>query len=198
MNIEGLDYNTKRNTLLLPEYGREIQRMVEYALTITDCGERQRCAEKIVKTMQQVSPQMNKEKEAQHKYWDHLAVMSGFKLDVTYPYDIEHAKKISEKPDRVTYSRQKDVCHYGALLFEVFEKLKTMPEGKERDTLARRIAQAMYHCLKEFSQTSADAARVASDLAHFTDGVVQIDPDTLMFTALRQSQRATDKKKKKK
>ncbi len=196
MDIQGLDYNTSRPQLALPEYGREIQQMVAYAMTIPDRAARQRCAESIVRTMQRISPQMSKEEDSRHKYWDHLAVMSHFKLDIDYPFDIEQAKKIYTKPQRVPYAAAREVNHYGVLLHESFNILKTMPAGKERDELIQRTANIMWRCLREFSSGSADEGRVASDLAQYTDGAVQVDPATLHLAHPPRSKQPVGKKKK--
>ena len=99
MNIEGLDYNTQREKLVLPEYGREIQKMVDHCLTLTDRNERQHCAESIVSIMKRMFPEGMTQAEKDRKFWDHLAIMSGFQLDIDYPYDIAHAAQIAKKPE---------------------------------------------------------------------------------------------------
>ncbi len=198
MEIKGLDYNTRRTKLELSEYGREVQEMVQHALTITDRHQRQLCAEEIIKTMQRVSPHMSKEEDSTHKYWDHLALISDFRLDIDYPFDVEQARKIHTKPQRVAYAQEKEVCHYGDLLFATFSRLKTMPEGEERDQLVARTANMMLYCLKEYSETTASEERVASDLAHYTDGAIQLDLSTFHFTLPRPLPSANGKRKKKK
>ena len=85
MNIEGLDYNTKREKLILPEYGREVQNMVDYAVSLPSKEERQRCAEAIVAIMDRMFPQNRDSADHVQKLWDHLAIMSNFKLDIDYP-----------------------------------------------------------------------------------------------------------------
>ena len=82
MNIEGLDYNTQREKLVLPEYGREIQQMVDYAVGLKDRAERQRCAETIVAIMDRMFPENKGTEDHERKLWDHLALMSAFKLDI--------------------------------------------------------------------------------------------------------------------
>ncbi len=197
MDIRGLDYNTHRHKLELPEYGREVQRMVEYAMTITDRRERQRCAETIVKIMQRVSPQMSRTKDSQHKYWDHLAVISNFQLDIDYPFDVEQAKKISKRPQPLKYQEHSDeVSHYGLLLFKSFDKLKQMPPREERENLVHEIAKQMWNCLKDYSQSTPDEEKVAVDLAYYTDGIIQLDPHDLCFTT-QQHLHVAEKKKKK-
>ena len=200
MEIKGLDYNTQREKLILPEYGREIQNMVDHALTIEDRSERQACAETIVATMQRMFSQGNSREESARKFWDHLAIMSDFKLDVDYPYGIEVAHGMSQKPQPLHYSQQGvPVRHYGNLLFELFEKLKTMPEGEERDQLVRYAANQMKMCLVEWSHGSNDDEKVADDLARYTDGVIQLDLDTFRFDKMPTSrQQQGDRKKKKK
>ena len=139
MNIEGLDYNTQREQLILPEYGREVQNMVDYALSLPDKEERQRCAESIIVIMDRMFPQNHENPDYKQKLWDHLAIMSNFQLDIDWPYDISGAAKIATKPEPLDYPMtQIPVRHYGKMLFDVFEHLKTMPAGEERDELVRQ------------------------------------------------------------
>ena len=88
MNIDGLDYNTQREKLILSEYGREIQDMVNYALTLEDKAERQHCAETIVQIMGRMTPNNTDAESKKQKLWDHLAIISNFKLDIDYPYEV--------------------------------------------------------------------------------------------------------------
>ena len=80
MNIEGLDYNTQRERLIMPEYGREIQKMVDYAVELPTKEERQQCAETIIGVMQRMFPQNGTPENHNQKLWDHLALMSDFKI----------------------------------------------------------------------------------------------------------------------
>ena len=197
MNIEGLDYNTQREKLILPEYGREVQKMVDHAITIEDRTERQHCAETIVQIMGKMLPQNNNEDHEQ-MLWDHLALMSGFKLDIDYPYDVTLALKIASKPEPLGYPMANiPVRHYGKMMFEVFEHLKTMPEGPERDELVRITANQMKRSLMQWSHGSADDEKVASDLARFTDGVIQLDLSTFKFEKINERELKETRRKKK-
>lgn len=197
MNIEGLDYNTQREQLVLPEYGREIQKMVDHALTLPTKEERQACAESIIATMSILFPQGYDAIDLEHKLWDHLAIMSNFQLDIDYPFDVSEAIKAATKPQRVGYtSSHIPVRHYGKLLFETFERLKNMPEGEERNALVRLTANQMKRALVEWGHGAADNERVASDLAAFTNGKIQLDLDTFKFEKLPA--REPEKKRKKK
>ncbi|MBP3219114.1 MAG: DUF4290 domain-containing protein [Prevotella sp.] len=199
MNIEGLDYNTQREQLILPEYGREVQNMVDYALSLPDKEERQRCAESIIVIMDRMFPQNHENPDYKQKLWDHLAIMSNFQLDIDWPYDISGAAKIATKPEPLEYPMtQIPVRHYGKMLFDVFEHLKTMPAGEERDELVRQTANQMKRDLYQWSHGSADDEKIASDLARFTDGRIQLDLDTFTFEKLdmSQMQQQTGKKKR--
>ena len=198
MNIEGLDYNTQRERLIMPEYGREIQKMVDYAVELPTKEERQQCAETIIGVMQRMFPQNGTPENHNQKLWDHLALMSDFKLDIDYPCDVSQALKITDKPEPMLYP-MKDihVRHYGYMMFEVFEKLKSMPESPERDELARITANQMKRCLYQWSHGSADDEKVISDLARFTDGVIQLDPETFVFEKMNERDFVEKKKRKK-
>ena len=199
MKMEGLDYNTQREDLKLPEYGREIQKMVEHAIALPTKEERQRCSETIIDIMQRMSPQGRDSNDHKQKLWDHLAIMSGFRLDIDYPYDVSQALKIAGRPEPMAYPMQRiPVRHYGHLVFELFEKLKTMPAGAERDQLTRMTANQMQRDLHQWSHTSADHEKIADDLARYTDGVIQIDPKEFEFERINTKDLQTTEKRKKK
>ena len=182
MKIDGLDYNTQREKLLLPEYGREIQNMVSHCVELPTKEERQQCAETIVSIMDRMNTQGRESADHEQKLWDHLAIMADFKLDIDYPYDVSQALKIATKPEPMGYPMSKiPVRHYGKMMFELFEQLKTMEEGNEKEELVRLVANQMKRCLIQWGHGSSDDEKVASDLARFTDGAVQLDLDVFKF-----------------
>ena len=198
MNIEGLDYNTQRDKLVLPEYGREVQKMVDHAVSLPTKEERQQCANTIISIMERMSPANGDAAMHKQKLWDHLALMSIFQLDIDYPCDVSQALKIATKPEPLAYPMKEiPVRHYGYMLFEIFEKLKTMEPGPERDELARYTANQMKRDLYQWSHGSADDEKVVSDLARFTDGVIQIDLKKFVFDKINERD-FTEKRKKKK
>lgn len=198
MNIEGLDYNTQREHLVLPEYGREVQKMVNHAVGLPTKEERQCCAETIISIMERMFPNTREATEHRRKLWDHLALMSDFKLDIDWPYDISQAHKITSKPEPLEYPMKPiPVMHYGKMVFELFEKLKTMEPGPERDELVRLTANHMKRDLYQWSHGSADNEKVVSDIARFTDGKIQLDLDTFVFEKLNEKEFSEKRKKKK-
>lgn len=198
MNIKGLDYNTQRERLVLPEYGREVQKMVDYAIGLKSKTERQRCAYTIIDIMERMFPQNRENKDYKQKLWDHLALMSGFQLDIDYPVDINGAKKIMAKPEPLGYpTRNNPVKHYGGMMFGLFDKLKDMQPGAERDELTRLVANQMKRNLMLWSHGSSDDGKIAADLERFTDGKIRLDLDSFKFN-VGSLKEPTEKKRKRK
>ena len=199
MNIQGLDYNTQRQALLLPEYGREIQKMIDHAVGLPNREERLRCAKTIVKLMETKVPQIRENANHQQTLWDHLYLMSGKQLDIDWPYDVGEAERIHAKPSPMARPATSiGLRHYGRLVEELWEQLKTMPEGKERDELTRQTANQMKRDLVLWGHGSIDDEKVADDLARYTDGKIQLDLNTFSFERFVPADEmvATGKKKK--
>ena len=202
MDIKGLDYNTQREKLIMPEYGREIQKMVDHAISLPTKEERMKCAQAIIHQMENKTPQLRDSSDYQQTLWDHLYLMSRKQLDIDWPFDVSNAEKILSKPQPLEHPKadvQSRQRHYGHLLMEVFEKLKAMPEGEERDELVRITANQMKRDLATWGHGSMDDEKVADDLARFTDGKIQIDPQSFRFervTPFAQNEGKRGKRKK--
>ena len=198
MNIQGLDYNTQREALQLPEYGREIQKMIEVAIALPTKEERLRCAKTIVKLMETKVPQIRSNADYKQTLWDHLYLMSRRQLDIDWPYDVSEADNILAKPQPMKLPNENiRLRHYGHLVEALFEQLKTMPEGEERDALVKKTANQMKRDLVMWGHGSADDERIASDLARFTDGKIQLDLNTFVFERVNlNDDKQTGKKKK--
>ena len=197
-----MQYNTQREQLVMPEYGRGIQYMVDLAISLPDKQERQRCANTIISIMSRVQPENADAADYEVRLWNHLAKISRYKLDIDYPVEITTAEQMASKPEPVAYPNTRiPVRHYGRALFELFETLKTMEPGEERDTLVRMTANQMKRCLLLWGHGNGDDEKVADDLARFTDGVIQLDLDSFRFDkidVLSIAQQAKQKKQKKK
>ena len=198
MNIKGLDYNTHREQLLMPEYGREIQKMVDYAVSLTDKSERQNCAQEIVRMMETKVPELHDNADFEQTLWDHLYLMSHKQLDIDWPFDVTAAEKLQEKPKAIPLPQEgMRLRHYGKLLEQLFEKLKTMPEGEERDALVFYTANQMKRNLMTWGHGSMSDEKVADDLARLTDGVIQLDLSTMKLDKVTAIEEPKAKKKKK-
>ena len=201
MNIQGLDYNTQRELLQMPEYGREIQRMIDHAVTLPTKEERLLCAKTIVKLMETKVPQIRENSGYEQTLWDHLYIMSHKQLDIDWPYDISGAEKFHDKPQPMKLPQSNvRLRHYGKLVSELLEKLKDMPEGGERDELIRLTAKQMKRDLVQWGHGSIDDEKVADDMARMTDGAVQLDLNNFVFERINinepQQKRSSGKKKK--
>ena len=199
MNIQGLDYNTGREKLLMPEYGREIQKMVDYAVSLPSKEERLKCANTIVRMMLTKVPQIRENAGYEQTLWDHLYLMSGKQLDIDWPFDVTGAEKIHSKPAPIPLPQNRiRLRHYGKLVEELLEKLKTMPEGAERTELVRQTANQMKRDLLTWGHGSADDEKVADDIARLTDGAIQLDLGKFRFEKVTAISIDEGKKKKKK
>ena len=201
MEIKGLDYNTQRKKLIMPEYGREIQKMVDLAISLPTKEERMKCAQAIIHQMENKTPQLRDSSDYQQTLWDHLYLMSQKQLDIDWPFDVTSAEKILSKPQPMqhpTASPKSQVRHYGRLMMEMFEKLKDMPAGEERDELVRITANQMKRDLAAWGHGSMDDEKVADDLARFTDGKIQLDLQSFRFERVAPYAQNEGKKGKRK
>ena len=198
MDIKGLDYNTQRSKLIMSEYGREIQRMVEYACELPTKEERLKCAKTIIRQMENKNPQLRDNADYEQTLWDHLYLMSHRELDIDWPFDVSEADKILSKPEPMKLPNGNiRLRHYGHLVEELFEQLKTMPEGEERYALVKKTANQMKRDLVTWGHGSADDERIASDLARYTDGKIQLDLNNFTFEKVSPTvSKSTGKKKK--
>ncbi|MBO4431233.1 MAG: DUF4290 domain-containing protein, partial [Bacteroidaceae bacterium] len=102
-----MDYNTKRDKLIMPEYGRGVQQMVEHCKTIADQDERMRCARTIIDTMANMAEQTADREDFQKKLWNHLAAMAQYDLDLDYPVEIERMDDEEARPERLPYPQHR-------------------------------------------------------------------------------------------
>ena len=175
-----MEYNTQREHLPMPEYGRSVQEMVDYALGIEDRSERQRCAETIVGIMQGMFPALKDVRDFQVKLWDHLAYMSDYRLDVDYPYPITRIDVEKQKPESIGYPKgEVRSRHYGRIIPELIDKAVEMEDGPERDQLVRLIVMQMRKDLVLWNKEMNTDERIREDLGHFSKGALQADDEAL-------------------
>ena len=194
-----VEYNSDRSQLALPAYGRNIQQMVDHCVTIEDREERTRCAYSIVQVMGNIVPQLRDEADSKHILWDHLAIMSGFKLDIDYPYEIINAANLGVKPEPIPYQTENlKHRHYGKIMVDMIHQACTYPEGEERDSLVMLIANHMKKVLLSISKDGVDDQRVFNDLRDISDGKIDVDVNTCQLDEFKEAAVATTSKKSKK
>ncbi len=161
-----MDYNTSRRKLVLPEYGRHVQRMVNHIKTVEDRDERNRLAKGVIQLMGSMNPQLRDVADFKHKLWDHLAIISDFDLDVDFPYDMPTPEEIYKRPAMVPYRKSDDIRfkHYGRVVAEMVEKAIAYPEGEEKDCLIELIANQMKKSYLLWNRDNASDEVVFEDL----------------------------------
>lgn len=194
-----LEYNSERSQLALPEYGRNIQQMVNHCLTIEDREERTRCAYSIVQVMGNIVPQLREEEDSKHILWDHLAIMSDFKLDIDFPYEIINQEKLKIKPETIPYNEENTrYRHYGKIMVDMIKQACSYDEGEERDELIMLIANHMKKVLLSISKDGVDDARVFNDLREISEGKIDIDPEKWHLHEFKEAPAPAPAKKSKK
>lgn len=175
-----MKYNTQEKNLPMPEYGRAVQKMVDHAVTIEDRAERQRCADTIIGVMGNMFPQLRDMPDFNHKLWDHLAIMSDFKLDIDYPYEVVDPATLHPTPQPIAYPKGAiRYRHYGRCVEEMLKKVVTMPEGEERNELIRLIAAQMKKEYILWNKDAVEDSRIVEDIREYTNGAIVLNEEQL-------------------
>ena len=198
-----MEYNTNRERLTLPEYGRCIQQMVDHAKTLEDKAERLRCATTIISLMANMHEQHGAPEDFRQKLWNHLAAMANYELDIDYPVEIERHDKDGDKRERVPYPQKRiQKRHYGYIIETLTRKMAEIEDEEKRNALAGFMANQMKRCLAKWNRDAMDEEKIIEDIAAYTDNLVKLDPDSFKFISdaetLNGNQSNGNKKKKKK
>jgi len=179
-----MEYNTTRNKLLLPEYGRNVQNMIAHAMSVADREERNRAAQAIIEVMGQLNPHLRDVDDYRHKLWTHLFVMSDFKLDVDSPYEIPKPEDLTSKPDKVDYPKSNmKYGHYGKYTQEILENASAITYEKEKKYLANAMANFMKKQFLIYNNDAVENAVIANQLEELSNKVLTIDnPNELPTT----------------
>ena len=181
-----MQYNTQQKRMPLPEYGRSIQNMVDYAITIQDRAERQRCANTIINIMGGMFPHLRDVPDFKHKLWDHLAIMADFKLDIDYPFEIIRRDNLSTRPEPIPYPCKKiRYRHYGHILEVLIRKACEMEEGDEKQNLVALICNHMKKDYMSWNKDTVDDRKIADDLYELSDGRLRMTDDIVRLMARR-------------
>ena len=184
-----MQYNTQRKKMKLPEYGRSIQNMVDYAVTIEDKAERQRCANTIISIMGNMNPQLRDVTDFKHKLWDHLAIMSDFKLDIDYPYEIVPQDHLESRPEIVHYPNSKiKYLHYGRTLEMLIKAACEFEEGVEKDNMIALIANHMRKSYTTWNKDVVEDQKIIDDLYQLSDGKLTLTPEILQLMQKRMGE----------
>ena len=188
------DYKTQQKKLIMPEYGRNVQQMIDHCVSIEDREERTRCANTIINIMGNLFPHLRDVDDFKHKLWDHLAIMSDFKLDIDYPYEIIRKENLRTKPDRIPYTLTPiRYRHYGKTLERMIKKCEDYPDGPERDQLISLLANHMKKSFLTWNKEVVDDDKIFKDLREYSHGRIDLSPETFR---LKESKEFLQKKNK--
>ena len=138
------DYNTQKPFLILREYGRNIQKIVEYIVKIENREERTRYAHNLIELMRQINPNTRDSQDYQNKLWDDLYIMSGFNLDVESPYPMPKIEELGKKPQRLDYNSHRIVYkHYGKNIELLIQKAFELEDPEDQFAALIHIGRLM-------------------------------------------------------
>ncbi|MCH2197661.1 MAG: DUF4290 domain-containing protein [Flavobacteriales bacterium] len=179
-----LPYNSERPDLIIPEYGRNIQQMVDFAVTVEDREERNKVVGAIISVMGQLFPYLRDIEDFKHKLWDHIQIMSGFQLDVDSPYPLPEPETIQSKPDSVDYPEY-DIKygHYGKILERLIDKASAMEDGEEKDAFTKSIADLMKRHYVAYNRRTVEDDLIRKQLVELSDGKLKVPDDYELVSA---------------
>ena len=179
-----MEYNTARGKLLLPEYGRNVQNMIQHAMEIEDREERNRAAQAIIEVMGQLNPHLRDVDDYRHKLWTHLFVMSDFKLDVDSPFEIPKVESLQEKPNPVEYPKSKiRFGHFGQYTQKILETSKSLEDEGEREYMTNSMGNFMKKQYLLHNNYTVENNVIAEQLMELSEGDLKIEnPDELVST----------------
>ncbi len=173
-----MEYNTSRDKLIIAEYGRNVQRLVNYAADIKDKEERNKVAKAIVTIMGQINQSSKNGQEFDQKLWDHMQIISDFKLDIESPYPKPSAETIEAKPAPLGYpKKQIKMRHYGKNLEVLIDKAVGEKDEEKKKFLTGIIANYMKTAYRNWNKESISNEVIKMDIEKFSDGKLTIDDD---------------------
>lgn len=170
-----LTYNTQKRRLQLPEYGRNVQKMIEYVKSIPDREERNRQSRAVIGVMETVNPQVHLQDDYEHKLWDHMYIISGFDLDVDSPYPAPKPEELSTPPVEIKHKRTPvKVAHYGRNIENIINLIADKEDGEAKDAMIRSIAMYMRQQYLVWNKDSVSDETIFNDLVRLSGGRIRI------------------------
>lgn len=198
-----LNYNTQRRKIVLSEYGRGVQELVEHLKTIEDQEKRNRMAKTIFHVMVNLNPSVKELDNYQQKLWDHIHIMGNYELELDEEYPKPEPETLAAKPEKIGYKGALTRYRfYGRNLIEMIEGAKDLPESEIKTSYINYIASFMVNSSNSWNDENLGPQQVAQHLSDLSGGKLQIDPESLNIHIEKFKKRPTNtnnkgKKKKK-
>jgi len=192
--IDNLEYNTERDKLIIPEYGRHIQKMVDHAISIEDTEERNKVAKSIIAVMGNLNPHLRDVPDFQHMLWDQLFIISDFKLDVDSPFEKPSPEELAERPTPLDYPQNfPKYRFYGNNIKRMIDVAVSWEDGEKKDGLVLTIANHMKKCFLNWNKDTVDDAVIFNHLFELSDGKLNLKDSE---EALRDANKLMQHKKR--
>ncbi|GGW26604.1 DUF4290 domain-containing protein [Arenibacter certesii] len=173
--VENLEYNTERSKLIIPEYGRHFQKMVDYAVSIEDDEERNKVANAIVSVMGNIQPHLRDVPDFHHKLWDQLFIMSDFKLNVESPFPITSKETLQKRPEPLKYPQNfPKYRFYGNNIKRMIDVAVKWEKGDKREGLEYAIANHMKKCYLNWNKDTVEDKNIFKHLYELSDGQIDL------------------------
>ncbi|MBD5263247.1 MAG: DUF4290 domain-containing protein [Bacteroides sp.] len=198
--IRMIPYNTGMEPLLLAEYGRNIQNLVDFCVGIPDREERTRCAHAIADIMTILFPALKKDPNDRKKIWDHINIMSRFELDIDFPVDVIRAEEANPTPEPIPYSNSREIIfrYYGKHIQEMVRTVADMEDSEERFNLIGVIANHMKKLMLAHNKEAVSDMKVLNDLRFISDGRIDLQPGDIYLYDFQEVQQPAKQKQNKK
>jgi hypothetical protein len=170
------DYNSTRGKLILSEYGRNVQNMVAYICTLPTKEERNRYAQVVIDLMGFLNPHLRDVADFKHKLWDHLHIISDFKIDVDSPYPPPVPGSIRKKPETLAYPQHRiRYKHYGKTVEKMISKALELEDAEQKQQMTQSIANFMKMAYVTWNKDSVADDKILDDLKEFSNGALHLD-----------------------
>ena len=171
-----MEYNTTRSKLLMPEYGRNVQKMIEYLVTVEDREKRLKQAEVVIELMGTLNPHLKTIEDYKHKLWDHLYQMTDFNLDVDSPYPCPTPEMIFKKPEVLPYPQESiQHRHLGKNIQSLLTKALAETDEEKRHGLTQAIGYYMKLAYANWHKEPVHDDMIKSELAEITGGMLKYE-----------------------
>ncbi|WP_372754388.1 DUF4290 domain-containing protein [Mariniflexile sp.] len=203
MTIDELEYNTEREHLIIPEYGRHMQKMINYAKTRETKEERNKVAKAIISVMGNMQPHLRDVPDFQHKLWDQLFIMSNFELDVDSSYEKPTKELLEERPEPLSYPQNfPKYRFYGNNIKTMIDVANTWEEGELKEALIFTIANHMKKCFLNWNKDTVEDEVIYGHLFELSGGKINLkntdedlsDATSLLRTKTKYSNSSSGKK----
>ena len=175
------DYNSTRPRLILAEYGRNVQNMVDYICTLPSKEERNRHAQVVIEMMGFLNPHLRDVADFKHKLWDHLHIISDFRIDVDSPYPTPDPATVHPKPEMLEYPQHRiRFKHYGHTIEDMIARAKMMNDPEKKKSMTLSIANFMKMAYITWNKDSVSDEAIIADLLELSGGELQLPADVVL------------------